>query len=292
MVGSAPPGEPSRPDDASPAHDPPYDMAGHVLAKIGLRIAVEDGPPRFDLHLEPVLLDGDGHLDFGVLGVYLDMASGQIASARTAPWVHADITAHRLAPPRGSVLSASSTALRLGRRTGVVELDVHDELGTHVARSTQELVFVGPERPPEDRGEMRARFYGMFDGRCSLDAPMGEVLGIERRDEDGAAVWELGLSDASRNGFGGLHGGVAIALVEAAAVGAVVDAGGGGGDVTATCRSASVRYLAPGMVGPFRAAPTIVARHGGTALVRVGVHDAGAEDRLTIVAEVHIDADR
>jgi acyl-coenzyme A thioesterase PaaI-like protein len=256
-------------------------MSRHVLARIGLEITMEDGPPRFDLHLDPVLLDGDGHVDFGVLGVYLDMASGQAAAASSRPSVHADITAHRLAAPRGRVLRATSTTLRVGRRSGVIELDVHDEVGTRAARSVQEVVFTGPAGEPQERAEMRARFYDAFRGRCSLEAPMREVLGIERDDSAGAPAWTMALSDAGRNGFGGLHGGVAIALVEAAATGVVEDG-------PAVCQGAAVRYIAPGLVGPFRAVPTVVTRRGGVALVRVAVHDTGAEDRLVILAESHV----
>ena len=60
-------------------------MDGHVLGQIGLHWP-EPGDPcgeGLHLHISPLLLEPDGHIDFGVLGVFLDMAgfAGQPVAA-------------------------------------------------------------------------------------------------------------------------------------------------------------------------------------------------------------------
>jgi acyl-coenzyme A thioesterase PaaI-like protein len=267
------------------SHDPVHDMADHVLTKLGLQVTMDGGAPTFALPLHPVLLGAGGHVDFGVLGVYLDMAASQVlAGGQDRPWVHADITMHRLAAPRGQVLVPTTTAVRMGGRSGVVVIEVHDDAGTHVARSVQEIVFTGAARPPGTAGD-RKPFFELFHGGCTLAAPLPEELGIVAGDGEGdGRPWSIPLSDGSRNGFGGLHGGVTVALVEAAAVGALGDEPAAAG----WAMSASVRYLAPSLVGPFLATPRIVARRGDVALVSVEVRDPGMDDRLTVLADVHV----
>ena len=103
-----------------------------------------------------MLLDADGHVNFGVLGVLLDMgSSGAFAGEEFSPWVHADITVHRLRPPAGGMV-ATARMLRRGKRTGVVELDVHDDDGAlrggqhpadHLPR-TAARAGLRHERPP------------------------------------------------------------------------------------------------------------------------------------------------
>lgn len=268
------------------SHDEPgHDMAGHVLAQLGLQFHYEGDHRRTELAIDPVLLDPDGHLNFGVLGIVMDMASSEpVAMQATGPFVHADITAHRLRAPRGRTLITRSTAVRVGRRSGVVAIDLVDDLGTHVARSTQEIVFPGGRNAEPDeaqRQEMRSRFFDRFVGPCSLPGPLYEILEIT--GGEGPEMW-IPLLDASRNGFGGLHGGVATAVVDAAAVAAVESIGHRGRTLTA-----AVRYLLPSLVGPFRATPTVVGVQGSTAVVVVEVRDTGADDRLTILADVHVD---
>lgn len=285
QVGGAPGAAPPAAARRAHSHDPVHPMADHVLTRIGLQITMDADVPRFDLPLRPVLLGPDGHVDFGVLGVYLDMAAGQaLVGTHDRPWVHADITMHRLAAPCGDVLTARTTVARMGGRSGVVVVEVHDDADTHVARSVQEIVFTGAAPPPGTQPD-RIPFYELVHGECTLEAPLAEVLAIDRVVEGGdGPSWTIPLGDESRNGFGGLHGGVTMAVVEAAAVGAVGEATGAAG----WALSASVRYLAPSLVGPFRATPRLVARRGDVALVAVELRDPGMDDRLTVVADVHV----
>lgn len=257
-------------------------MGGHVMARIGLR-GVDDGTDRrMALETSPVTLEAGGHVDFGVLGVFFDMASsGGFDPPRGG--VHADIAITSLRPPSGP-MTATARAARQGSRTGVVEVDLRDDTGALIATSTQEVVFRDPpvERPTE-RSEvmaaMRARFRAMFDGSVRLTEPLAEALGVERRGDR----WHMAMAPDRTNGGGALHGGCAIALVSTAARDAATDALAG----PARTLSAAVRYLAPARVGPFTAAAEVTGVTGPVATLRIRVTDDGQADRAVILADVH-----
>jgi acyl-coenzyme A thioesterase PaaI-like protein len=265
-------------------------MEGHVLSQIGLHAVGPDDPcgSGLHLHLSPVLLEPDGHLDFGVLGVFLDMASSQAGPMR--PFLHADISIHRIARPRGEKLLVDVRALRTGGRTSIVQIEAFDELGTRVADSSQQMVFmkVPPEfeaernRPEAEAG--RRRFMAQFDGTCTLAGRLHDIIGITSGEgDDGTRFWTMPIGPTSRNGFGGLHGGVAFDLVTEAAVGAATETLG-----PVDAQGALLRYLAPAMVGPFRAVPTVMPQDDGSVFVRVEVFDDGSEALLCILGEVHL----
>lgn len=274
-------------------------MDGHVLSQIGLHAAGPDDPcgEGLHLHLSPMVLEDDGHLDFGVLGVFLDMASSQVGVRR--PFLHADISVHRIARPRGERLHVDVRALRTGKRTATVQIEAFDELGTRVADSSQQMVFFGPPPGSDDASndqvtkiseEMREKFRLRLDGICTLEGRLHDIIGIAESpatiDGDGPC-WTMPLGPASRNGFGGLHGGVAFDLVTEAAVGG---ASAELGPVEA--HGALLRYLSPAEVGPFRAVPTVMAQDDGSVFVRVAVFDdgnkKGDEAPLCILGEVHL----
>jgi len=254
------------------------DVRRHVLGRLGL--SFDQGRSAVRLPDEPVLLDADGHVNFGVLGVLLDMgSSGALAGEEFSPWVHADITVHRLRAPQGS-LSTTARTLRRGKRTGVVELDVHDASGALVAASTQQIAFLGPPPEPDsDMSERHGAFQSMFDGRCHLTEPLPEYLGIRN---DGAGTWSMDHGPDRTNGMSGLHGGVATTLVDVAAAGAVERHRGG----PARTVSAAVRYLRPALHGPFSVTPEVVHDDGRVAVVRTPVLDV--EGTLVISADVHV----
>ncbi len=273
-------------NDTETGRDREFDLARHVLGQLGLRaVQDDDGEHHLDLDLAPVHLDDEGHLDFGVLGVFLDMASSQPPEMRgVGPWLHADMTIHRLRAPRGDRLRTAPRMARMGRRTGIVEIEVHDDTGVHVARSVQEVAFPQGARttPTHDDAGARERFRRVFDGQCRLDGPLPQVLEVGRGpDEDGRPGWSMPLSEIARNGFGALHGGSATTLVDAAAAGAVGEQTGHG----ARTLNAAVRYLAAGAKGPFRAEPQVVGFDGRVATVAVSVRDLGADGRLIILAD-------
>jgi acyl-coenzyme A thioesterase PaaI-like protein len=276
-------------------------MAGHVLGQIGIHaVAADDtscgGPGGMHLHLAPQLLEDDGHVDFGVLGVFVDMACSQ--AGLTGRFLHADISVHRIARPKGEKLFVDARVARRGGRSGVIHLDVHDDTGVRVAYSCQQVRLSPmpmpdmaelPDTPELSDREgtpsaamqeaMRRAWMDRFKGECTLPGRLHDILGLERRDD----TWRMPLTPSSRNGFGGLHGGVAFALVGDAAAGAATARFG-----EAKTTSALLRYLAPGLVGPFRAVPEVMPQEDGDAFVRVEVYDEGADDLLIILGEVHV----
>lgn len=266
-------------------------MDDHVVGQIGLHVTDESDAcgPGMHLHLSPVLLEDDGHLDFGVLGVFLDMASSMAGPPR--PFVHADISIHRIARPTGERLHIETRELRVGRRTGIVHVAARDEHGVHVADSTQQLMFPsGTPAPAGDDADAEAgrrHFFSRFDGRCRLPGRLHDIIGLAAHDGDGTPQWTMPLGPSSRNSFGGLHGGVAFDLVTEAAAGAAAQAVG-----PVEAKSALLRYLAPAMVGPFRAVPTVLPQEDGSVFVRVEVLDDGSDALLCILGEVHLAARR
>lgn len=277
----------------TPQHDPVIQVDRHVLGRIGLRfeIGTDDpddsgsAPRTVALDPAPPLLEFDGHVGFGALGVLFDMASSTaLEPDEFRPFLHADITVHRLRPPQGS-MRARAEMVRRGKRTGVVDIDLVDDTGQLVATSTQELVFardVPPSSPAMTK--MRESFRSMFDGVCRLDQPLARELDIV---ELAGGKWRMALGPDRTNGFGGLHGGVATTLVDAAASGRMAQEWG----APARTVSASVRYLSPALVGPFEVEPEVCGDDGTIALLRLRVRDTGADDRIVILADVHVRRD-
>ena len=263
-----------------------HPMSDHVLVKIGLHAGVAHDPcgEGLHLHLSPLLLEPDGHLDFGVLGVYLDLASS--LAGEMVPFVHSDISINRIARPAGEVIHVAARSLRAGRRTGVVHVEAHDETGRCIADSTQPIVFMAPSTDGvfdvHDPAERRRKFFAPFDGVCKLSGRLHDIIGIQRVRRPDGDHWTMPNTPASRNGWGGLHGGVAFDLVTEAASGAA------GSRPPAAAKSAFLRYLAPAITGPFRAVPTVLDQGDGAVFVCVDVHDDGNEGCLCIVGEVHL----
>ncbi len=273
-----------------PQHDPFPSASRHVLGRLGLAFAMGQAGAAVELDPDPVLLDAQGHLSFGALGVLFDMASSTALDPdEFVPFVHADITVHRLRAPQGAMIATSHMARR-GKRTAIVVADLHDATGALVASSTQEIAFRSPSpRATPEMARMRESFRSMFDGVCRLDRPLEQDLEIAPVEDalDGApGTWTMALGPDRTNGFGGLHGGVATTLIDVAASGAV--AARRGTPVRTT--SAAVRYLAPALAGPFRVTPEILHDDGHLAVVRAPVLDTAGT--TVILADVHVSSTR
>jgi acyl-coenzyme A thioesterase PaaI-like protein len=191
----------------------------------------------------------------------------------------------------GEKLFVDARVARRGGRSAVVHIDVHDDTGVRVAYSCQQIRISTPRPPapqdadltPEQLQAMRRSWMDRFNGECTLPGRLHDSLDLRAVDGDLGPVWTMPLTPSSRNGFGGLHGGVAFSLVGDAAAGAAAAQFG-----TAKTTSALLRYLAPGLVGPFRAVPEVMPQADGDAFVRVEVFDEGADDLLIILGEVHV----
>lgn len=259
-------------------------MSNHVLARIGIGTTDVDDRPTLTLTPSEVTTDPEGWVDFGVLGVFFDMASSN-AFDPPRGGVHADISVTRLRPTTGPMV-ASARPLREGKRTAIVEIDLHDATTRAlVATSTQEIVLrqmpIGEDAngSAEIMETMRSRFRAVLDGTVRLTSSLPETLGVERS----GAQWTMALAPERTNGMGALHGGCGITLVEVAATEATTA-------LIGPCRTlqSTVRFLAPGRIGPFRARPEVDVVTPGVAVARVFVTDPGQEDRLVMMADTQL----
>jgi acyl-coenzyme A thioesterase PaaI-like protein len=153
-------------------------------------------------------------------------------------------------------------------------------------------VFLGApaaEQPTSEHADaVREQFFSRFDGRCTLPGRLHDIIGLaEDVGPNGEQCWTMPIGPTSRNGYGGLHGGVAFDLVTEAAAGSATAAVG-----AVEAKSALLRYLAPANIGPFRALPTVLPQEDGSVFVRVEVRDLGADSKLCILGEVHLAARR
>jgi uncharacterized protein (TIGR00369 family) len=106
----------------------------------------------------------------------------------------------------------------------------------------------------------------------------------------------LRLADHLRNPWGILHGGAMAVLVDVAACRAAAGelAGRSGADPTdgipttagVAAADTVLHYLRPVRVGPVEARCRVMGGPPGRSLVRVAVHDLGAEDRLVSLGSV------
>jgi len=98
-------------------------------------------------------------------------------------------------------------------------------------------------------------------------------------------VTRLDLVDRLRNPWGILRGGAVAMLADVAACRAVA-AGGHRSDRPVAAADTVLHYLRPVKAGPVEARCQILGSGPGRAVVRVAIHDLGAEGRLTTVGTV------
>ncbi len=136
--------------------------------------------------------------------------------------------------------------------------------------------IVSPLPPPDPDPQAPEEFFGIEPG-------VGPVTRFH-------------LADHLRNPWGILHGGAVATLADIAACRAVAAdrAGGGGGSPRRAEETAGLaagdmvlHYLRPARVGPVEARCRVLGSRDGRTLVRVAVHDRGA-DRLVDLASVAV----
>jgi acyl-coenzyme A thioesterase PaaI-like protein len=239
------------------------------------------------LPLRDDLLDPGGALRIGPVTYSIDVATGLamgVAVLSDERWVvTTDVDVRVVTPVSTGPLRVDAEVLRAGATTAVSAFTLHDEgTGQIVGGGT----CTGRPFPFEfDRTLLEVPIGVRRDQAPAVDVNAESMLGfLGFTVAEGGAV-SVDIDDWLRNPWGILHGGVTACLVDVSAEAAGVAALGR----RARVADATIRFLAPGRVGPARAVPRLLSTTAdGTALVEVRVTDAGAGGRLLAVASATV----
>jgi acyl-coenzyme A thioesterase PaaI-like protein len=259
------------------AHPPP----DHVLRELGLEVDQRaDGTLRGHLPLTDAVRAPSGEPLLGVVATMVDMMGG-IASLRACTpdrVATADMSLHLLPTGGTDRLDGTMHIRRRGRRTLVVEVELHDAARRPAGLAT--LTFAVLPQPPGapvlpgiELGRRPA-----IDAAGVGERPITEALGLRTV---GPGVVEIGVAPQVRNSLGALNGGFLTATIDVAAASCASAAMGRPAETV----DPQVAFLELGRVGPVRATATLVgpgsaAASGGRATVEVEVVDTGAGDEV------------
>jgi acyl-coenzyme A thioesterase PaaI-like protein len=239
-----------------------------------------------------------GGLRTGGLLTIVDSVGGLLAGLSVQPeWI---VTTSMMASVSNlshqGPLRLHARVLRRGRNAVVTGLDVVDE-----GNRDRSVAAVTMTSAVLDPGSMVHEFERpvaspMPPPNPDPQAPE-EFLGIE---PGVGPVTRLQLGDHLRNPWGILHGGAVAVLADVAACRAVVADRSGQGTAGTAGRRADrddsqvaagdtvLHFLRPVRVGPVEARCQVLGGAAGRSMVRVAVHDVGADDRLVDLATVAI----
>jgi uncharacterized protein (TIGR00369 family) len=219
-----------------------------------------------------------GGMRTGALLTMCDNVGGFCAGLAALPdgWVVSTNLTLTVTPARAQgPLRLRSTVLRAGRAAIVTDVRVTDSGAGDAILA--DAVLTSAVLVPEGGPPQWARPAHMQAPPPAGElAPLVEWLGI--RDVPGAppGVVELDVTDAVRNPWGIVHGGVTAALVDVAAERAVGSRSRGSESRVAT-GDVSLHFLAPARVGPVRATATIMGERSDGTVVLVEIRDVGRD---------------
>jgi uncharacterized protein (TIGR00369 family) len=247
---------------------------------VSMREVGDQAPGDVRLHgsarLVPSIMDESGE---GVLaGALLTMCDnvggfcGGLASLPDGWFVTTNLMMQRTrVATQGETLHFVSSVLRRGRAAVVTDVQATDEAGVVAVATVTSAVLVPAAGVPQ--WERPAAIDD--DGRDPLPrAPFYKWLGFEQS----AGVITMEITDAVRNPWGFVHGGVTASLIDAAAMAVSGDG---------VLLDATVHYVAPSRQGPLVAAGDHLGATSAGDVVRVEVRDTAA-DRTTAVAIVTV----
>ncbi len=236
------------------------------------------------LEVRDDLRDPNGHVRMGPIVYSVDVATGLamgVAVLADERWVvTTDVDVRLLTPVKEGPLRVDAEVLRAGATTAVSAFTLHDESAGRIVGG----------------GTCTGRPFPFEFDRALLEVPIGvrrrhapaEPVAADSlpshlgfRIAEGGAV-EVDIAGWLRNPWGILHGGVTGCLVDVAAEAAGAAALGRAVRVADT----TIRFLAPGRVGPARAVPRLLSRVDGSALLEVKVMDVAAGRLLAVASAV------
>jgi uncharacterized protein (TIGR00369 family) len=248
-----------------------------------------DGFPEFEgrAAVDSHQLSAAGGIRIGGLLTSLDDLGGLLSGISVQPnWV---VTTSMMATvarvAHQGPLRMHGRVLRRGRNSVVAGLDVVDE-GDHdqpVAAVTMTFAILDPGA---------IEFHIERPIATPMPSPRIDPKGLEEffRIEPGTGpVTRLDLAAHLRNPWGILHGGAVATLADVAACRAVEGASPGARRAaSAVAGDFILHFLRPVRVGPVEARCQVLGGSGGRSVVRVAIHDLGADDRMVDLAMVTV----
>jgi uncharacterized protein (TIGR00369 family) len=249
------------------------------VTRVSLREVGHPAAPK-DTHVvgEVLALDhlrgARGDVRVGALLTMADTVGGMCAGLAALPgWVVSTNLMLRTDPVRHvGPLALDGRVLRAGRTSVVIQVQIRDsgDGDRLIADGVLTSAVLDPAGGPPDFG--RPMVMHAPDGPDPA-VPVLEFFGIEPAG-DGTVVMEI--TEGIKNPWGILHGGATAVLLDAAAAHAI------GPD--ATTADVVMHFLRPGRVGPAVAHTQVLGERPDGHVVRVEIVDAGADDRVMVVA--------
>jgi acyl-coenzyme A thioesterase PaaI-like protein len=209
-----------------------------------------------------------GGVRAGALLTMLDSVGGLCAGISSLPdgWVvSTNLAARAVRTQHVGPFRVDANVLRRGRNNVVSSVQISDagNDGALVMDGILTSAVLVPENGPPEW----TRPLEIDAGDPLPDTPkIEEWLGVREVADD---VLEMELSDAHRNPWGILHGGVVASLVDLATGGVTTDV--------------VLHFLAPNRVGPIRATTRRLGTRSDGDVSRIEIRDVGA-DRVTALA--------
>ena len=228
-------------------------------------------------------------LGSGVLATLVDNVGGMASGLSVLPdWiVTTNLTLRRPVPEAGATppgpLALSTRVLRRGRNSVVTEVDARGPDGSLVASAWMTSAVLSPEAgPPPVPRPVRPRPVPPVDDPLYSSAPEA-FFALEAGSQPGEM--RIDAPPRLRNPWGIVHGGALAMVVDAAARAAVAHPTGIDADPDALVTTDLViHFLSPARVGPVIARAELVGSREDDHLVRVTVHDQGADHRSVALA--------
>lgn len=241
----------------------------HILLELGFDLALVDGEWHGSAPVVPeFFVPGTRSVRTSILAIWADTAAGYTVMDRFAPRVPVtlDLEVQVFAPPRESeTISAVARLVKAGQSVGVVEVEFTGSDGERIGFAVTS--FMAAPNPavvmPPDLAGLRTRPRP----RRRLSRPLAERARCEIV-EPGIAT--LPRAEDAINASNTINGGLLALTAEEAALSLTPGE---------TLSSLAIRYLRPARVGPVVATAQV---RGG--LGRVEVRDAGADNRLAVLA--------
>jgi len=242
----------------------------------------------------PHLVDENGFFSTGLMISMVDSIGGMTSGLASLPdWIVTTNLAFRrtsnMLTPSGTTIEFSAQVLRRGRSSVVTRIDARSN-EVHLGTGWLSCAVLTPENgPPPFQRPVRPMQRPPVTDPDFFVEPFS-FFNLERNDDHSVS---LRIIDRLRNPWGILHGGSMAFLLDTAACDAVARATKSENDKRPIVSEAMIHYLAPGRVGPVTAKAEIIGipRVGNHAhVVKVEVHDEGADNRLVTLAEITVES--